>query len=82
MEKLNKAVIVGGGVSGLLCAVKLVSNNFQTDLYDRMDKPGRKFLLAGMSGLNLTNTENTDTFISRYWSNELFFKKTAGKIFT
>ena len=79
MKKLNKVVIVGGGVAGLICAVKLVSDNIQTVLYDRMDKPGRKFLLAGMSGLNLTNTEDPDTFSSRYRPNEFVFKKLLEK---
>ena len=72
---MYRVTIAGGGTAGLICAVILIKNNIKTDMYDRMASPGRKFLLAGMSGLNLTNNEDIDTFSSRYHPDEELFKK-------
>ena len=79
MEKNKNAVIVGGGTAGLICSVILVKNNIKTDLYDRNDTPGKKFLLAGMSGLNLTNIEDPDIFAARYYPGKELFRKLIGR---
>ena len=79
MNIKKAVVIIGAGVTGLICSVILVRNNIKTDLYDRMDSPGRKFLLAGMSGLNLTNIEDISNFASKYWTNEKLFKNLLEK---
>lgn len=58
--------IIGGGPAGLMAA-EILSQNFVTvDLYESMPSLGRKFLMAGKSGLNLTHAEPYHTFITRY----------------
>ncbi|MDX9802293.1 MAG: TIGR03862 family flavoprotein, partial [Spirochaetia bacterium] len=71
----KKAVIAGGGAAGLFCAWCLVKNNIAVDLYEQKEKPGNKYMLAGQSRLNITNSENIDLFASRYGKDEAFFKK-------
>lgn len=70
----NRVVIAGAGVAGLFCSYHLVKNNISVDLYDRMDRAGRKLLLAGMSGLNITRNEEIDTFSSSYGKDSALFK--------
>jgi len=60
------AVVVGGGPAGLMAAERLAAGGVQVHLYDAMRSVGRKFLLAGKGGLNLTHAEDFDTFVSRY----------------
>lgn len=60
--------IVGGGPSGLMAAEILAAGGVQVDLYDGMPSVGRKFLLAGKGGLNLTHSEALDQFLPRYGS--------------
>lgn len=59
-------VIVGGGPAGLMAAQELSEAGFQVDLFDAMPSVGRKFLLAGKGGLNLTHSEATESFNGRY----------------
>jgi uncharacterized flavoprotein (TIGR03862 family) len=61
-----KAAIVGGGPAGLMAAEVLLEAGLQVDLYDGMPSVGRKFLLAGIGGLNLTHAEPLAAFVSRY----------------
>ncbi|MEO8281116.1 MAG: TIGR03862 family flavoprotein [Ideonella sp.] len=58
--------IVGGGPAGLMAAEVLSEAGFEVDLYDAMPSVGRKFLLAGIGGLNLTHSEPLTDFLSRY----------------
>src|SRR5262245_36450348 len=58
--------IIGGGPAGLMAAQAASAAGAQVDLYDAMPSVGRKFLLAGKGGLNLTHTESPQTFLSRY----------------
>ncbi|MFM2036503.1 MAG: hypothetical protein RL459_1768, partial [Pseudomonadota bacterium] len=60
------AIVVGGGPAGLMAAEVLSSRGVQVDLYDAMPSVGRKFLLAGKGGLNLTHSEPLDRFVTRY----------------
>ncbi len=59
-------VIIGGGPAGLIAAEVLSQHNVKVDIYDSMSSLGRKFLLAGKSGLNLTHSEPFEQFASRY----------------
>ncbi len=59
-------IIVGGGPAGLMSAYVCAKNGKRTALMDHKATVGRKFLVAGDGGLNLTNTENSDDFLSRY----------------
>src|SRR5688572_28217901 len=58
--------IIGGGPAGLMAAEVLIQDNVQVDVYDSMPSLGRKFLMAGKSGLNLTHSEPYGKFIMRY----------------
>lgn len=58
--------IIGGGPAGLMAAEVISRHGIQVDLYDAMPSVGRKFLMAGKSGLNLTHAEPLETFLSRY----------------
>jgi uncharacterized flavoprotein (TIGR03862 family) len=59
-------VIIGGGPAGLMAAEAACASGAQVDLYDAMASVGRKFLLAGKGGLNLTHSEPSEKFLSRY----------------
>ncbi|SJM91538.1 putative flavoprotein, PP_4765 family [Crenothrix polyspora] len=58
--------VIGGGPAGLMAAEVLSSSNFKVDVYDAMPSVGRKFLLAGKGGMNLTHSEPFNVFLSRY----------------
>lgn len=58
--------IIGGGPAGLMAAEILSQNGVTVDLYESMPSLGRKLLMAGKSGLNLTHAEPYHTFITRY----------------
>ncbi len=62
----NSAVIIGGGPAGLMAAEVLIGHGVKVDVYDSMPSLGRKFLLAGRGGLNLTHSEPFEKFVSRY----------------
>jgi len=58
--------IIGGGPAGLMAAEAAVAGGARVDVYDAMASVGRKFLLAGKGGLNLTHSEPCPTFLTRY----------------
>lgn len=58
--------IIGGGPAGLMAAEVLNLAGVQVDVYDAMPSFGRKFLLAGIGGLNITHSEDYDAFCARY----------------
>ncbi|WP_339542691.1 TIGR03862 family flavoprotein [Pseudomonas sp. JAI120] len=58
--------IIGGGPAGLMAAEVLSLAGVQVDLYDGMPSVGRKFLLAGVGGMNITHSEAYPAFLSRY----------------
>lgn len=58
--------VIGGGPAGLMAAEVLLAGGARVDLYDAMPSVGRKFLLAGKGGLNLTHSEPLPQFLSRY----------------
>ena len=62
----DKVAVIGGGPAGLMAAETLAAAGIQVDLYDGMPSVGRKFLLAGKGGLNLTHAEPFDPFVGRY----------------
>ena len=61
-----KVVVIGGGPAGLMAAETIANAGWKVDLYDAMPSVGRKFLLAGKGGMNLTHSEPADTFLTRY----------------
>lgn len=58
--------IIGGGPAGLMAAEAAIMAGAQVDVYDAMGSVGRKFLLAGKGGLNLTHAEPFARFVERY----------------
>jgi len=61
-----EVAIVGGGPAGLMAAEVLCQAGISVHLFDAMPSVGRKFLLAGKGGLNLTHAESPELFRSRY----------------
>ncbi|MDO8990260.1 MAG: TIGR03862 family flavoprotein [Sideroxyarcus sp.] len=58
--------IIGGGPAGLMAAEVLAQGGVQVDVYDAMPSVGRKFLMAGKGGMNITHAEPFDVFLTRY----------------
>jgi uncharacterized flavoprotein (TIGR03862 family) len=65
-QKLRRAAVIGGGPGGLMAAEVLAEGGAQVDLYEAKPSVGRKFLVAGKGGLNLTHSEPTEQFLERY----------------
>jgi len=61
-----RIAIVGGGPAGLFAAEHLRAAGLEVDLYDAKGSVGRKFLIAGKGGLNLTHSDPFAVFVSRY----------------
>lgn len=59
-------VVIGGGPAGLMAAEMLTDAAVTVHLFDARPSIGRKFLLAGKGGLNLTYSEGANTFAGRY----------------
>ncbi|UYZ84083.1 TIGR03862 family flavoprotein [Entomomonas sp. E2T0] len=58
--------IIGGGPAGLIAAEVISQQGFSVHIFDRMPSVGRKFLLAGIGGLNITHSEPFNQFSQRY----------------
>ena len=63
---MKSVVIIGAGPAGLMAAEVLAEGGMQVDVYDAMPSVGRKLLLAGIGGLNITHAEEFEAFVSRY----------------
>ena len=66
----KKVIIVGGGPAGLMSAQIIASAGHQVKIYDAMPNFGRKFLLAGRGGLNLTHSQSFEKFVKNYFKNQ------------
>jgi hypothetical protein len=62
----KRVAVIGGGPAGLMAAEVLAQVGVRVDLYDAMPSVGRKFLLAGVGGMNITHSEPFEDFLSRY----------------
>lgn len=58
--------VIGAGPAGLMAAEQLAEAGHEVDLFDAMPSVGRKFLRAGVGGLNLTHSEDLNAFVARY----------------
>ncbi len=65
---LRNIAVVGGGAAGLMAAEILSAHGHKVTVFDRMASVGRKFLMAGRGGLNLTHSEPLEDFLTRYGS--------------
>lgn len=61
-----RVAIIGGGPAGLMAAETVRAAGHTVDLYEAKGSPGRKFLIAGKGGLNLTHSDPPALFVSRY----------------
>ncbi|MEK9914976.1 MAG: TIGR03862 family flavoprotein, partial [Paracoccaceae bacterium] len=66
---MEDVLIVGGGPAGLMAADYLSKLNLKITIVDQMPTMGRKFLMAGKSGLNLTKDEPLDEFLKNFSNN-------------
>jgi uncharacterized flavoprotein (TIGR03862 family) len=61
-----RVAVIGGGPAGLMAAEALARHGVQVDVYDAMPSVGRKFLMAGKGGMNITHSEPLEPFLDRY----------------
>ncbi len=64
--KNKSAAVIGGGPAGLIAAETLARAGVAVTVYDQMPSLGRKLLMAGRGGLNLTHSEPLADFLKRY----------------
>ncbi len=63
---MHNIAVIGGGPAGLMAAEVAAASGLKVDVYDAMPSVGRKFLMAGKGGLNLTHAEPLPQFAARY----------------
>ena len=67
----KRIAVIGAGPAGLMAAEIACNAGMSVDVYERMGSVGRKFLVAGKGGLNLTHSEPKPDFVSRFGSRQL-----------
>lgn len=65
-QSRREVAVIGAGPAGLMAAEEIAKAGFRVTVYERMPSAGRKFLLAGRGGLNLTHSEPLEPFMRRY----------------
>jgi uncharacterized flavoprotein (TIGR03862 family) len=63
---MTSVAVIGGGPAGLFAAERLAEAGCRVTVYERMPSVGRKLLMAGRGGLNLTHSEDLEVFVDRY----------------
>lgn len=66
----HAAAVIGAGPAGLMAAETLARGGASVTVYERMPSPGRKFLMAGRGGLNLTHSEPIEALLDRFHPDE------------
>ena len=68
MSSENRFVVavIGAGPAGLMAAETLIRQGVTVQVYEAKPSVGRKFLMAGRGGLNITHSEPTEKFVARY----------------
>jgi uncharacterized flavoprotein (TIGR03862 family) len=78
MNNETGVAVIGCGPAGLMAATVLSEAGLAVDIFETKASAGRKFLVAGRGGLNLTHSEQTEAFAARYGNNaERFIKLLA-----
>jgi uncharacterized flavoprotein (TIGR03862 family) len=72
---MTRVAIIGAGPAGLMAAEVLATGGAKVTVYDAMPSAGRKFLMAGRGGLNLTHSEPQPDFLARYGAAEPHLRK-------
>lgn len=67
VQQQKSVMVIGAGPAGLMAAERLCAAGFKVDVYDAKPSACRKFLLAGVGGMNITHSEPYDDFILRYY---------------
>ena len=78
-ELAATAAVVGGGPAGLMAAEVLAAAGLSVTVHDHRRSFGRKLVLAGRGGLNLTHIESFDRFRSRYGPAEVHLEHALGE---
>src|SRR4249920_3032140 len=65
-ERQTNVTVIGAGPAGLMAAEVLARGGVRVTVHDAMPSAGRKFLMAGRGGLNLTHSEQFAAFLARY----------------
>ena len=79
MSELNhpqafSVAVIGGGPAGLMAAEVLSQSGVRVEVYDAMPSVGRKFLMAGKGGMNITHSEPLQSFLDRYGARREYIK--------
>ena len=77
---MKTIAIIGGGPAALMLAAMLDEKKYSVHIYEKNAAVGRKFLVAGDGGFNLTHSEDVDSFVQRYTPQD--FLETALRTFT
>ncbi|MDD5252839.1 MAG: NAD(P)/FAD-dependent oxidoreductase [Candidatus Omnitrophica bacterium] len=80
MQKI-KIVVIGGGPSGMMAAIRAAGLGQDVTLLERKDSLGNKLLLSGKGRCNLTNTEDLEYFLKRFSKNGDFLRDAFKKFF-
>jgi len=70
----KSVLVIGAGPAGLMAAEAACGSGASVDVYDAMPSVGRKFLMAGKGGLNLTHAEPAEAFLSRYGARRAYIE--------
>ena len=70
LQSAPLVAVIGGGPAGLMAAEVLAAGGARVELFDAMPSVGRKFLLAGVGGMNITHSEAQAPFLARYRERE------------
>jgi len=79
MSDQKTVAIVGGGPAGLMAAEVVSQHGIKVDLFDAMPSVGRKLLMAGKSGLNITHSDPLDVFITRFGKSQTHIESMLNK---
>lgn len=72
--RIHPVAVIGGGPAGLMAAEVLSQSGIRVDVYDAMPSVGRKFLMAGKGGMNITHAEPLPSFLARYGSRRKYLE--------